>query len=259
MKVIIPDVHQNVDFCEAVLHQNPDADEYIFLGDFFDSYLSVPQVRSFRETCEYVRNLMAAHPLSSKFTFLVGNHDMAYIFHNTKPGRGSVVRSLDYFCSGVTKSKISTFRKVFFDEGLRDSFFLDKCKLAYRVDGWTFSHAGIVDRILPANFSNIDHFVNVTCRDALFEFRNLMHAHNYLLSAVGESRYGAFPEGGLIWCDWRHEFQPSDLVGKQVCGHTTVGEPDCKEPATIRESWNLDAGQAFYGILRNGNLTVSAV
>jgi hypothetical protein len=252
--IVIPDVHKDFDFVNKILDLHPNEDEYILLGDFFDSFHEPPRVFSFRDSCRALKHLILEHPFKDKFVFLLGNHDLSYIYHNNKSGHSSVTLSREYYCSGVTKSKIGDFRKEFFDKGLRDDFFLQHFKLAHREGDWSFSHAGILIQHIPYGKS-LNGFINEICPDAFREFRNFSYPHNYLLSSVGLCRGGNNAFGGLLWCDWNQEFYASPDIGKQICGHTTqVVKPGVDAEGKEYESWCLDSLQNWYGIIDdNGN------
>jgi hypothetical protein len=256
--VIIPDVHQNSRFCNYILDKEKNVDRYIFLGDFFDSFRSPPEVDGFEEACEYLKYLVLEHPQKDKFIFLLGNHDASYFYNNNKSCRTSAALTPNYHCSGVTKSKVSTFRKCFFDKGLKDDFLFDHFKLAHKEEEWTFSHAGIMISHLPYG-QKVDTFINETCREALIRFRELSHPHNYLLTQVGYYRGGNSAIGGLLWCDWRSDFVASSDIGKQVVGHTTVLKPDVIGKDTDFETWCLDCNQQFYGVIEDKKLNTKNI
>jgi hypothetical protein len=249
MLVVIPDVHQNIKFANRILIKYDYADRFVFLGDYFDSFLNPPHVASFRETCRTLKYWVKEHSMREKMVFLTGNHDLGYIFNNNKGGRTSTVICPEYYCSGVTKSKISDFRKEFYDQGLKDDFFLNNFKLAHRERGWTFSHAGILPQIMPP-FSDIDTFVNELCPASFREFRNFSHGLNYIMSQVGVSRYGNSAVGGILWADWFTDFVPHPAIGKQVCGHTTqFDRPAVMGEGTDCESWCIDSRQRWYATI----------
>ena len=250
---VVPDTHQRISDIEKIIEANPDADEFVHLGDWFDSFEEPPVVASFKDTCEFLRHLVLEHPLKDKFRFLVGNHDLAYIFHNRNHSHSSIHKSPDYYCSGWTKNKAKTFRKCFWDQGLRDSFFLENFRLAYKTQGFTFSHAGLHTRHIPA-MRDADFLVNELLPDVWKNFRNMAHTHNWLLSGAGRARWGPCIVGGVVWLDWREEFQASEHLGKQVVGHTTVRYPDVYAFGTAAESWNLDS-TLHYATIQNGVLT----
>jgi predicted MPP superfamily phosphohydrolase len=252
--VVISDVHQNAQYLSYALEQHANADAFVFTGDYFDSSKSPPAVLSFRDTCKYVQHLTLQHPLRARFRFCVGNHDMKYIFENNKPSKKAIVPGLEYYCSGVTKSKIGHFRKEFFDNNLYDDYFTSNFKLAHQIGPWTFSHAGICLDYLPYHCT-MTEFVNVHCESAWRDFRNLGHYHNRIISDVGVSRYGNAPRGGVLWCDWQWDFVAHERTGKQVVGHTRGSKARVVNEGTNKESWNLDCTQKCIGIINNDTLT----
>ncbi len=253
--LVIPDIHQNIETVTRILRVES-FDEVVFLGDWVDSHLEPPAVGSFRDTCEYLRHLLTEHPRRNCFVFILGNHDLQYIHLNNKPSTTSVVAETAYYCSGFSKSKAREWRRVFFDKGLKDPLFLEKFRLCHMSQGWTFSHAGIMDAHLPHN-SDASSFVHIHARDAWNNFRQLTHPKNYLLSDVGHYRGGSARLGGLLWLDWNREFEASGLVGKQIVGHTTLLEPAFKGEGGT-ESWNVDTG-THYAMVEDGELKVRPV
>jgi hypothetical protein len=253
--LVIPDVHQDLAGVRKVfqIEKLESFDEIIFLGDWFDSFHEPPKVSSFKDTCLFLRDLVWNNK-SNKMVFLVGNHDLAYIYNNKKSGYSSIVPSLTYWCSGVTKNKIGTFRQVFHDKSLKDDWFINNFKIAHKSQGWIFSHAGMVNRQIPYGHT-IDKVIDEVLPDVWANFRNTLHSKNALISAVGTVRGGQDNTGGLLWLDYYSEFFPSADVGKQVFGHSYVPEPTASAFDTEYESWNLDTNLKDYAIIRDGRLT----
>lgn len=247
--VVIPDVHQRVTSVKQILEQEKDFDEVVFLGDWFDSFFEPPKVAGFEETCEYLKYLVLDHPQKDKFVFLLGNHDLSYIYENKDYSAHKISKTLKYFCSGFTASKAKKFRHAFFDCGLKDDFFFKHFKIAHRSQNWTFSHGGIVPKHFPYGY-DINKLVNELLIDVWKNFRNLEYNHNWLISGAGYCRGGDCPVGGVLWCDWNMEFKASSTVGKQILGHTTVREPAVEAINTDHETWNIDT-EKDYGIILN--------
>ena len=254
--LIIPDIHQDLASLNKIfqIEKLESFDEIIFLGDWFDSFYEPPKVASFKDTCLFLRDLVWKNQKNKKMVFLVGNHDMAYIYNNKKSGHSSVVQSVTYGCSGVTKSKISTFRQVFYDKGLKDDWFIENFKIAHRSQGWFFSHAGIVEKQIPYAFT-VEEVIDKVLPDVWLNFRNVTYRQNALISAVGVARGGQDNTGGLLWLDYYNEFIASPNIGKQVFGHSYVAEPTATALNTEYESWNLDTNLKDYAIIRDGRLT----
>lgn len=254
--LIIPDVHQDIQSVKKILAVEDVncVDEIVFLGDWFDSFYEPPRVASFKDTCLFVRDLVWENNKNKKMVFLVGNHDLAYIYNNKKSGYSNVVPSVTYWCSGVTKSKISTFRQIFYDKGLKDDWFVENFKIAHRSQGWIFSHAGMVNRQIPYGHT-VDQVIDNVLPDVWLNFRNIAYRQNALISAVGVSRGGQDNTGGLLWLDYHSEFFASPDIGRQVFGHTYVAEPTANALNTEYESWNLDTNLKNYAKIRDGRLT----
>jgi hypothetical protein len=254
--LIIPDIHQDINGVKKILAVEDInlIDEVVFLGDWFDSFYEPPKVASFKDTCLFVRDLVWENNKNKKMVFLVGNHDLAYIYNNRSGGHSSVHPSITYWCSGVTKSKISTFRQVFYDKGLKDDWFIENFKIAHRSQGWIFSHAGMINRQIPYGMT-VDQVINEVLPDVWLNFRNVAYRQNSLISAVGISRGGQDNTGGLLWLDYYSEFNASPDIGKQVFGHSYVPEPTATAMNTEYESWNLDTNLKDYAKIRDGRLT----
>lgn len=256
--IVIPDVHQRIQGVKNILNSEKEYDEVIFLGDFFDSFLEPPDVVGFSDTCEYLKYLILEDPNKDKFKFLVGNHDMIYIYCNNGKSDTSIKEIRAYYCSGFTKNKAKKFRKCFFDQGLKDDFFVNNFKLAYQTQGYTLSHAGFHERHIPA-LRDFDFLINEIIPDVWRNFRDLNHPHNWLISGAGYYRGGHHPIGGIIWLDWNAEFGTSEHIGKQIVGHTrTLEGVRCVYPNTKKESWNIDT-EKHYGIIFDGKFETKLI
>ena len=132
--IVIPDVHQRTEFVKKALEEK-NYDEVVFLGDWFDSFFDPPKVTGFEDTCEYLKHLVLEHPNKDKFVFLIGNHDLGYIYENKDFSVHRISKTLKYFCSGFTASKAKKFRHAFFDHGLKDDFFFKHFKIAHQTQG----------------------------------------------------------------------------------------------------------------------------
>lgn len=255
--IVIPDVHQRIDSVKRILEAEKYYDEVVFIGDHFDSFYDPPKVAGFQETAEYLRYLVMDHPDKSKFVFLVGNHDLSYIYNNRASSMVSIHKAIEFYCSGFTTSKAKKFRKVFYDEGLKDDFFYKNFKIAHQTQGWTLSHAGLHERHIPVG-KNADILVNEIIPHVWKNFRDFTVPHHWLLSGAGQCRGGDCYVGGVLWLDWRMEFEASEHIGRQIVGHTTIKEPEVRDMNTNKESWNLDT-EKDYGVIINGMMTTKPI
>ena len=255
--IVISDVHQRIDAVKSILEAEKYYDEVVFLGDWFDSFFDPPKVAGMEETAEYLRYLVMDHPNKSKFVFLVGNHDVSYIFNNRASSMTSIHKAIDFYCSGFTTSKAKKFRKVFYDEGLKDDFFHKNFKVVHQTQGWTLSHAGLHERHVPVG-KDIDVVVNEIIPHVWKNFRDFTVPHHWLLSGAGRYRGGDCVVGGVIWLDWNVEFEASEHIGRQIVGHTTMTLPEVIHMNTGKESWNLDT-EKDYGVIINGMMTTKSI
>ena len=254
--LIIPDVHQRVSQVKLALEKET-YDKVVFLGDWFDSFYEPPVVAGFEETCRYLRDLILEHPRKEDFTFLVGNHDINYIFNNTGARGVRHIKKMHYFASGYTQNKCWNFRKVFYERGLRDNFFIDNFKIATFDQGWLMSHAGFIPQHLPYG-RDIQWYVDTLLPEVWENFRDINHARNSAIAAVGLARGGNDTFGGPLWLDWNDEMFASQAIGNQIVGHTTVRKPESYildvEGSPEIVCWNLDTC-LDYGIVKDGIFT----
>lgn len=255
--LVIGDIHQRIDSVKNILETEKNYDEVVFLGDWFDSFYEPPRVAGMEETAEYLRYLVMDHPDKSKFVFLVGNHDLSYIYNNRASSMTSIHKSIEFYCSGFTTSKAKKFRKVFYDEGLKDDFFYKNFKIAHQTQDWTLSHAGLHERHIPVG-KNADILVNEIIPHVWKNFRDFTIPHHWIISGAGRSRGGECYVGGALWLDWRFEFETSEHIGKQIVGHTTIKEPEVRDMNTNKESWNLDT-EKDYGVIIGGMMTTKPI
>lgn len=94
---------------------------------------------------------------------------------------------------------------------LRENDLLESCALH---NGILISHAGISQEQLGANPTITESQI----RDKLrYEWQQGNYSH-YWLSDIGKARYGPAKTGGILWCDFDREFEPTSFP--QIVGHT---------------------------------------
>jgi len=241
--LVIPDIHQDIAPIRTVLEKET-YHEVVFLGDYFDC--KGDDRAGFTETCLFLQELCFTHPNRDLFRFLVGNHDLSYL-STPKNSMFSRVKDPLYPCTGWTRSKAAKFQKVFPDP------LALPLRLAYLSQGFLFSHAGLHPTLLPQGLTP-KTLVEKVLPKVWQNFMNPNYPHNNIFSAVGDCRGGPDKVGGLVWCDWNHEFEPSPKTGKQVFGHTSIHTPEVRGENTPFESWNLNT-QHHYGLVVLGTLT----
>jgi hypothetical protein len=239
--LIIPDVHTKAVIADTLRwKEKPDAT--VFLGDLWDDWNDGPGEA--RRVAEWVADLMA----DPSVTLLVGNHDLPYLFPETR--RWSL-------CSGYTQEKAKAIAEVLPPEAHW------RWKLATTVEGWLLTHAGLSARlgVDPAALAGVEKMLH----EGVF-----VHDAPMALGA-GYSRGGPQPCGGVLWCDWRDEFRP--LAGvKQIMGHTPRRRPEGRwvgqdRPVEVMTndnygdgfSINLDTHLRHYALIEEGRVEVKDV
>jgi predicted phosphodiesterase len=136
--IAVGDTHGR-DTWRKVIEKNPDFDLIIFIGDYFDSFdIDVmTQMHNFRDIIEFKRN----NP--DKVITLIGNHD----FHYTSGCIGSY--------SGFNYSTLFNMR-LELDELIRNGILT----VAYQVDKFLFTHAGVTKTWCDENGIDTDDLVN---------------------------------------------------------------------------------------------------
>lgn len=193
--VVIGDVHGRA-IWRKIVAENPDADRFIFLGDYFDShekkYYPSRQAFNFKEILKFQEEQGF-----EKVVLLLGNHDYHYLNNSEK-------------YSGYNQA---TYFNV--TELLRESLKKGGIKLVHIEDGFLFSHAGVTNYWLN-EVSNVNELEMLNTGE--FDMRTL--AWNAL---KGYDLYGDTISNSPIWV------RPASLVSdplegfQHVVGHTAVG------------------------------------
>ncbi len=236
--LVIPDIHQNIRWAEAILQKEAaNADRIVLLGDYFDT--KVHSAANVAETCIYLTKL--SDRFSAKFSFLVGNHDLPYLYdvqNNRRPKAGDS----NPYRNGVYEPYLSDSIK----QNLSTSFLNALEPFAF-VQGWILSHAGIHSKHLDTeNLEGLESLYHKLKKQVV----DLPREMPVELAAVGTARGGTEKHGGITWQDWFNEFDDT-LEWPQIVGHTLIPEPDQKG-----RSWDLDTKVGSYGILVDGELEI---
>jgi hypothetical protein len=135
--IVIGDVHGR-DTWKRIVDANPDADLYIFIGDYFDSFDIdiMTQMHNFRDIIAFKKANL------DKVITLLGNHD----FHYTSGCIGSY--------SGFNYSLLFNM-KLELDQLIRDGVLI----MAYQIDKYLFTHAGVTKTFCKESKIDIDNLV----------------------------------------------------------------------------------------------------
>ena len=241
MKIVaIGDIHGR-DYWKQIIEQEQDADIFVFVGDYFDSFTikGPDQINNFLDIVEFKKSSNASVIL------LIGNHDYHYY-----PGIE------DSGTSGYQTLMAPSIKHVVSDNK-------QYLQAAYQVGEFVFTHAGLssewLDDIVDGwSVDSLDATIN-----DLFRFQpNKLAYRSY--KQVGSTVYGVGGYGsetfqGPLW------IRPKALMAAnkktlrkqiiQVVGHTPQDSIDIKGKSTGGRYYFIDTleyGQNQYLIVKDG-------
>lgn len=237
MKIIaIGDIHGRASW-KLIAHQNQDADEIVFIGDYFDTHEDISpaiQIYNFQEICTFKKANM------EKVVMLLGNHDM-YIEPYINQ---SVV-------SGYQVGVAIAIRHILQENK-------DLLQMSYCHEHLLFSHAGVSMVWLEENGWNgeqkISEFVN-----EIWKYKPLSFEFN------GTNPYGDNVYQTPIW------IRPASLMKAnydtlrnkfiQIVGHTTMKRIDIEGRATGGRYYFIDTlgTSGEYLVWENGIFTTKTI
>jgi predicted phosphodiesterase len=245
--VIIGDVHGRDQWKQIVAQEN-DADRFVFLGDYFDSFdiSAVEQMHNFKEIVEFKQTI------GEEVIMLIGNHDYHYF-----PEMGdSSTSGYQTRMAPVIKQLIGENRK--------------HLQVAHRIGEFVFSHAGISsewldDTVLDWTEENMVDKIN-----ELFKYTplSLDYRSFKMFSATewaGASGYGNETYQGPMWIRPKAlmEANKKTLRKKiiQVVGHTYQNEIDKKGKTTGGRYYFVDVQETSqeYMIITDGQISFNKI
>ena len=238
--LIMGDVHLRHKKVQMII-DHAKCNNVLYLGDFWDQFGDTP-IKNM-ETAIWVRNRMDDHP---EDIWVWGNHDISYA-HSSRYT----------MCSGHTEHK----RQVI--TGILDNDHWDRFKFCHwlQPDNWLCTHAGLHPRYVKKNKNNIRMFLDEEEKKAKQALYN--KTHHWFWNA-GHARGGFYDDGGVVWCDFREEFEPIPGLN-QIFGHTCMNHVHPHDPPAIGEmhtkdskNYNLDVCNLFYGIWDGKNLEIKS-
>jgi hypothetical protein len=238
--VAIGDIHGR-DYWKQIVDQEQDADTFVFVGDYFDSFTikGPDQINNFLDIIEFKKQSKVPVIL------LIGNHDYHYY-----PGIE------DSGTSGYQTLMAPSIKHVVDDNK-------QHLQAAYQVGEFVFTHAGLSsewldDMVVGWSVDSLDATVN-----DLFKFQPQKLAYRSY-KQVGDQVYGAGGYGsetfqGPIW------IRPKALMAAnketlrkqiiQVVGHTPQDTIDIKGKSTGGRYYFIDTleyGQNQYLVVKDG-------
>lgn len=188
--VVIGDIHGHVSW-KKLIELNPDATEFVFIGDYFDSF----SVSHAEQIFNYKEIIAWKESINVKVTMLIGNHDFHYMSE----------------CGG----RYGGYNQMFAPEIgqlLRET--KEHLQVAYQVDKFLFTHAGVskewYEVNFPADTGNIPKQIN-----DLWSYDKRPFNHS------GMEMYGNYDGEGPMWIRpqaLRRNALNDDII--QIVGHT---------------------------------------
>jgi hypothetical protein len=245
MKTIaIGDIHGRT-YWKQIINQEQDADRFIFVGDYFDSFTvkGLDQINNFLDIIEFKKST------DKEVILLLGNHDYHYY-------------------PGIEDSGTSGYQTLMapsITHAINDS--KAHLQVAYQMDEFVFTHAGLSsewldDTVVGWTADNMVDKVNelFTYQPSKINYRSYKYYGKDNTKGVLASGYGDEPFQGPIW------IRPKSLMNAnkktlrkhviQVVGHTPQDQIDIKGASTGGRYYFIDTleyGQNQYLIIK-GNI-----
>ena len=234
--IYIGDIHGR-DIWKEIVEEHKDADNIVFIGDYFDSF-NIPgtvQLRNARDIVEFKKE-QELDP-TKKVYLLIGNHDIHYM--RGIEGKGST--------SGFNANMMYEF-EMFFEEN-KEHF-----QMCVHIDNRLCTHAGISETFLKdtgywtysdnLDFSGVAEFINdlYQYKPNQFTFEGYYDRHYGLASPSG---YGDDEGQSPIWIRPR-SLQSSNKNSElkkqyiQIVGHTQQDTIDIKGKSTGGRYYYID-------------------
>jgi predicted phosphodiesterase len=239
--VIIGDIHGR-DAWKQIINQEQDADRFIFVGDYFDSF-DIPgltQCQNFQDIIEFKTTT------DKEVILLIGNHDYHYFPEIGENG-----------CSGYQVRMAPTIQHIIDTNR-------DHLQLAYQFDDFLVTHAGVSsewlnDSIVMWDVPNLAMYLN-----DLFKYQPLKIGYRSY-KQIGDQVYGTGGYGdetfqGPIW------IRPKSLMKanydtlrtkiRQVVGHTGQRQIDIEGKSTGGRYYFIDTIPRQYLIVKDGDVSL---
>jgi UDP-2,3-diacylglucosamine pyrophosphatase LpxH len=242
--VLIGDIHGH-DSWKHIVNQEQDADKFVFVGDYFDSF-GVPGLVQ----CQNFQDIIAFKESTNKSVILlIGNHDFHYFPEIGENGTSGYQARM----APTIQHLIDTNRH--------------HLQMAYQFDDILVTHAGVSSEWLDDIIGDWDvDSLDATIND-LFKFQP--HKVEYRqYKQVGDKVYGVSGYGdetfqGPLW------IRPKSLMKvnydtlrtqiRQVVGHTGQRQIDIKGGATGGRYYFIDTMPKQYLIITDGEVSLGTI
>jgi hypothetical protein len=239
--VIIGDIHGR-DAWKQIINQEQDADRFIFVGDYFDSF-DVPgliQCQNFQDIIEFKTTT------DKEVILLIGNHDYHYFPEIGENG-----------CSGYQVRMAPTIQHIIDTNR-------DHLQLAYQFDDFLVTHAGVSsiwldDTIVMWDVENVAMYLNdlFNYQPQKVGYRQFKEIDDFFIGAGG---FGDETFQGPLW------IRPRSLMAanydtlrtkiRQVVGHTGQKQIDIEGKSTGGRYYFIDTMPKQYLIVRDGDVSL---
>lgn len=251
--LLISDIHQDINFFLNVINKEKgNYDHIIFMGDFFDSYKSPPEVYGAKETAKFVKRIISGE--FGNYTLLAGNHDLPYAECWKDNQSYKKKRFIFTSCSGYTNSKSLEINKVLTWDDWK------KFQTFSYFGGYLISHAGFHPTFWNY-YVGIESNLNLLWDSSEKAMSEISIIPNNLFEC-GQVRGGKSGVGGPFWLDWDYEFvdlsfsEKDPISPPQIVGHTTKYNSIRKKG----RSYCIDGHQNTYAILnKDGNIRFGTI
>ena len=245
--IIIGDVHGR-DQWKQIVAQEKDADKFVFLGDYFDSFnlSGVIQMHNFKEIVEFKETS------GKEVIMLIGNHDYHYFPEIT-----------DSSTSGYQTRMAPVIKQLIAEKR-------EHLQVAHRIGEFVFTHAGISSEWLDDTVIDWTEENMVDKINELFKYTplSLDYRSFKMFSATewaGASGYGNETYQGPMWIRPRSLMSVNkDTLRKkiiQVVGHTYQNEIDKEGKATGGRYYFVDVQETSqeYMIITDGQISFNKI
>jgi len=225
---VISDLHTRYEVAEQIINkERNNVDKFVFLGDYFDEYDDEnDNFASTAKTAEFIQPLLH----DEKFVFLIGNHDLHYIFNVP------TIRCVGSY----SDEKFQVINDILTDNDW------DKLQWTYTADDWLFSHSGINYK---GNFTTeqYDEILN-----------------QELLNVINEdaaAEYLKYP-GGKFWIKTVESPVYAEIEDSkpynQIFGHTMLYNWQVKFYDNYK-TYDIDTHNQHYAIINTQNNNVDII
>lgn len=197
--VFIGDIHGNP-IWKKVVEQNTDAERFIFVGDYFDSfdYSAVEQMANFKDIIEFKKTT------TSEVILLIGNHDIHYFFGINDTATSGFQKNLYYSIMPLIEEN------------------KHHLQIAYSFEDVLCTHAGVSEVFMKHNFGYEWKIETISDQlNMLFQYK----PNKFCFPKDCISPYGDDNEQTPIWIRPKSLMRSSKSIRKkykQVVGHTSM-------------------------------------